>query len=67
MSYQEKLDYYQRKIVIFFLGRIYFTSDDGHKNMFVYRPTLMCYSLKKTSVRNILLIGNQKQYIVPNT
>ena len=67
MSYQEKLDYYQHKIVIFFSGRIYFTSDDGYENMFVYQPSLMCYSLKKTSVLNILLVGNQKQYIVPNT
>ena len=30
----------------FFLGRIYFTSNDGFQNMFVYQPTLNVLELK---------------------
>ena len=32
----------------FFLGRIYFASDDGYQNTFVYQPTLDALELKKS-------------------
>ena len=32
--------------MLFFLGRIYFTSDDGYQNMFVYQPTFNVLELK---------------------
>ena len=31
----------------FFLGKIYFTSNDGLQNMFVYQPTFNVLELKK--------------------
>ena len=31
----------------FFLGRIYFTGDDGLQNMFVYQPTFSTLQLQK--------------------
>ena len=31
---------------MFFLGRIYFTSDDGYQNIFVYQPTFNVLELK---------------------
>ena len=33
-------------IYSFFLARIYFTSDDGSQNMFVYQPTFNVLDLK---------------------
>ena len=37
MSFRKNLNYYQQK-TMFFLGGMYFTSDDGSQNMFVYQP-----------------------------
>ena len=31
----------------FYLGRMYFTSNDGSQNTFIYRPTLDILKLKK--------------------
>ena len=31
----------------FFLGRIYFTSNDGYQNMFIYQPTFDMLELRK--------------------
>ena len=36
-----------KKNIFFFLGRIYFTSDDGSQNTFVYQPTLDTLEFKK--------------------
>ena len=38
----------------FFLGRIYFTSNDGSQNTLVYQPTLDT------------LVGNQREHIILN-
>ena len=36
------------------------------KNTFVYQPTLDTLELKKTKVRIIVLVGNQRGYLILN-
>ena len=43
----KKLNILMTKYYSFFLGGIYFTSDDGSENMFVYQPNLNVLRLKK--------------------
>ena len=50
----------------FFLGRMYFTSNDGSQNTFCYQPTLDTLKLKKTKVLIIFLDGNQRENIILN-
>ena len=45
LSKQIKLS--SKKDYNFFLGRIYFTGDDGLQNMFVYQPTFSTLQLQK--------------------
>ena len=40
LEVQKRLSSLAAKDYNFFFGRIYFTSDDGSQNMFVYQPTL---------------------------
>ena len=49
----------------FFLGRIYFTSNDGSQNTFVYQP-LDTLELKKTKILIMFLAGNQREYLILN-
>ena len=44
---QKKLSSLITNYYNFFLGRIYFTSNDGSQNTFVYQPTLNTLELKK--------------------
>ena len=44
---KKKLNSLTTKGYNFFLGRIYFTSNDGSQNTFVYQPTLDTLELKK--------------------
>ena len=44
---------------------MYFTSDDGFQNMFVYQPTFNTLKYKNTTT-GYLLVGNQKEYIILN-
>ena len=46
ISFRKNLNYYQQKIM-FFLGGMYFTSDDGSQNMFVYQEAPNTLELKK--------------------
>ena len=46
MNYWKKLNCYQQKDYSFFLGRMYFTSNDGSQNMFVYQRTPNTLELK---------------------
>ena len=46
LEVQKKLNSLKTKDYNFFLGKMYFKSDDGSQNMFVYQPTLN--TLKKT-------------------
>ena len=47
LEVQEKLNSLITKDYNFFLRRIYFTSNDGYQNTFVYQPTLDTLELKK--------------------
>ena len=49
-----------------FLGMMYFTSNDGSQNTFVYQPTLDMLELKKTKVLIMLLVKNQMEYMILN-
>ena len=50
----------------FLSGRIYFASNDGSKNTFVYQPTLNKLELKKTRVLIMFLVANQREYTFLN-
>ena len=45
MNYQKS--YYRQKIIVFFFGRVYFTSNEGPENIIVYQPTFNLLKLKK--------------------
>ena len=47
LEIQKKLNSLITKDYNFFLGRIYFTSNDESQNTFAYRPTLDTLELKK--------------------
>ena len=47
LEVQKKLNSLITKDANFFLGRIYFTSNDGSQNIFVYQPTLDMLETKK--------------------
>ena len=50
----------------FFLGK-YFFGDDDFRNTFVYQQTLDTLKLKEDKgVLNMLLVGNQNEYILLN-
>ena len=53
-------------IIIFFLGRIYFTSNDGSQNAFLYQSTLDTLELKRTKVLFMFLVANQREYLILN-
>ena len=50
----------------FFFGRIYFTSNDGFQNTFVYQPKLDGLELKKAKVLIMFLVENQRKYLILN-
>ena len=45
----------------FFFGRIYFTSNDGSQNTFIYLPTLDTLELKKEKCTNYVLSWKSKE------
>ena len=57
-----KLNCLTTKYYNFFLGRIYFASNDGSQNMFVYQLTLDTLELKKDEG----LVGSRKEDIILN-
>ena len=59
MSYQKKLNYYHQNYLVECI-----LQDDGFQNMFVYQPTFN--TIKKTRLLNMLLVENQKEYIILN-
>ena len=63
LEFQKKLNNLITKVYNFFLGRIYFTSNDGSQNAFVYQPTLNTLELKKGTD---YVVGNQMEYIILN-
>ena len=50
LEVQKKLNILITKDNTFFLGRIYFTSNDGSQNAFVYQPAVNALELKKEKV-----------------
>ena len=60
LEVEKKLNNLITKDYNFFLGRIYFTINDGSQNIFVYQPTLDKLELKKTKVRIMFLVGSQR-------
>ena len=60
LEVEKKLNNLITKYYNFFLGRIYFTINDGSQNIFVYQPTLDKLELKKTKVRIMFLVGSQR-------
>ena len=61
-----KLNSLTTKDYCFFLGRMYFTSNDGSQNTFVYQPTLATLELKKAKALIMFLVGKQRKYIILN-
>ena len=66
LEVQKKLNGLITKDYNFFLGRIYFTSNHGSQNTFVYQPTLDTLELKKDKGTDYVLIGNQMEYLILN-
>ena len=58
---KEKIENCKRLIWIIFLVKPFLYS---FQNMFIYQPTFITLELK--TARSILLVGNQKRYIIPN-
>ena len=54
MNYQKKIRLLSTKVYSFFLGRIYFTSDDRLKNMFIYQATFNVVKYLNTSTEYII-------------
>ena len=55
MSYRKKVNLLLRKDYNFFLGRTYFTRNDGYRNMFIYQATFNMLKLRKDkSTENII-------------
>ena len=63
---QKKLNSLITKDYKFFLGKIYFTSNDGSQNTFIYQPTLDALDLIKAKVLIMFLVGNQRSHIILN-
>ena len=61
LEVQKKLKSLITKDHNFFLGRIYFTSNDGSQNTFVYRPTLDALELKKGEGTGYVLNWKSKE------
>ena len=57
---QKKLNSLITKNYKFFLGRIYFTSNDGSQNTFVYQATLAALKLKKDKGTDYVLSRKSK-------
>ena len=64
LEVQKKVDSLVTNDYNFFVDRIYFTSNDGFQNMFVYEPTHDTLELKKDKC--MFLNGNQMEYIILN-
>ena len=61
LEIQKKLNSLITKDHNFFLGRIYFTSNDGSQNTFVYQPTLGVLELKKDKATDYILSWKSKE------
>ena len=65
LKVRKKINVLITKDYNFLSGRIYFTSNGGSQNIFVYQPTFDALELKKkTKVLIIFLVGNQREYLI---
>ena len=62
---QKELNSLTTKDYNFLSGRIYFTSNDGSQNTFVYQPTFYTVELKK-QVLIMFLVRRQREYLILN-
>ena len=63
----KKLNSLTTKNYNFFLGRMFFTSNDGSQNTFVYQLALDTLELEqRIKVLIIFLVGNQREYVILN-
>ena len=60
LEVQKNLDSLIKKDSNFFLGRVYFTSNDGSQNTFFYQPTLDAFELKKDKGTDYVLSWKPK-------
>ena len=60
MEAQKELNSLKTKDYNFFLSRIYFTSNDGSQNAFVYQPTLDTLELQKDKGTDYVLSWKSK-------
>ena len=60
LEVQKKLNGLATKDYNFFIGKTYFTSNDGSQSMFVYQPTLGTLELKKDKGTVYVLIWKSK-------
>ena len=65
LEVQEKLNSLTTKDYNFSLDRIYFTSNDGSQNTFIYQPTVD-FRIKKDKRSNLFLVGNQREGLILN-
>ena len=66
LEIQKKLHSLITRDYNFFLGRIYFTGNDGSQNTFFCQPTLDTLEIKKTKSLIMFLLGNQRGYLILN-
>ena len=66
LELQKKISSLITKYYNFFLSRIYCTSNDGSQNTFVSQQTLDALESKKTKVLIMLLVRNQREYLLLN-
>ena len=63
----KKLNSLTTKNYNFFLGRMFFTSNDGSQNTFVYQLALDTLELEqRIKVLIMFLVGNQREYVILN-
>ena len=60
LEVKKKLDSLMKKDYNFFIGIIYFTSNDGSRNTFVYQPTLDMLELRKYKGTDYVLSWKSK-------
>ena len=63
----KKLNSLTTKNYNFFLGRMFFTSNDGSQNTFVYQLALATLELEqRIKVLIMFLVGNQREHVILN-
>ena len=64
---KKKVEAISKKDYCFFLGRIYFTRDDGSQNMFAYQATLSAIKYHNTRTEYVISWRSKGFYIIKFT